>query len=149
MSYADELIAALRNIANLWPLQTTADILSVSGINDGRSRAIIAESAVTIARTVLSKAAYTNVISQGDILADGSTVAVVVSPEDVMGVCRDNFQRECTLAQASEFISDNSGDIVDAMVEGWSEVLYNLSALESFADELPASPTGDRDAEEV
>ena len=44
---------ALHNIAELWPLETSAKIASVSGINDGKSRAIIAEGAVTIARKAL------------------------------------------------------------------------------------------------
>ena len=46
---------ALQNIAELWPIETTARIGPdyVSGVNDGRSRAIIAECAVTIARKAL------------------------------------------------------------------------------------------------
>jgi hypothetical protein len=48
-----ELEKALQSIANLWPVETSAKISSVSGINDGRSRAILAESAVTIARNAL------------------------------------------------------------------------------------------------
>ena len=49
----EELEKALQSIANLWPIETSAKIGSVSGINDGRSRAIIAASAVTIARKTL------------------------------------------------------------------------------------------------
>jgi TolA-binding protein len=44
---------ALQSIANLWPIETSAKIANVSGINDGKSRAIIAEGAVTIARKAL------------------------------------------------------------------------------------------------
>lgn len=44
---------ALATIANLWPIDTTAKIGSVSDINDGRSRAIIAEAAVVMARRAL------------------------------------------------------------------------------------------------
>jgi hypothetical protein len=49
----ETLEKALQSIANLWPIETTAKINSVSGINDGKSRAIIAEGAVTIARKAL------------------------------------------------------------------------------------------------
>jgi hypothetical protein len=48
-----QLKNALRNIAELWPIETSAKIGSVSGINDGKSRAIIAEGAVTIPRKAL------------------------------------------------------------------------------------------------
>ena len=48
-----ELEKALRSIATLWPIETSAKIGSVSGINDGKSRAILAEGAVTIARKAL------------------------------------------------------------------------------------------------
>jgi hypothetical protein len=48
-----DLEKALRSIATLWPIETSAKIGSVSGINDGRSRAILAESAVNIARKAL------------------------------------------------------------------------------------------------
>lgn len=44
---------ALRDIANLWPIDTCAKIGDVFGINDGKSRAIIAEGAVSIARKAL------------------------------------------------------------------------------------------------
>lgn len=44
---------ALSSIANLWPIENSAKIGSVSGINDGKSRAIIAEDAVSIARKAL------------------------------------------------------------------------------------------------
>jgi hypothetical protein len=44
---------ALHTIATLWPIETSAKIGNVAGINDGRSRAIIAENAVVIARRAL------------------------------------------------------------------------------------------------
>lgn len=46
---------ALRNIAELWPLDTAAKIGSdgVTGVNTGKSRAIISETAVSIARKAL------------------------------------------------------------------------------------------------
>ncbi len=44
---------ALESIANLWPVETTARIADVAGFKDGRSRAIIAEAAVSIARKAL------------------------------------------------------------------------------------------------
>ncbi|CAM5998710.1 unnamed protein product [Sphagnum balticum] len=44
---------ALRDIATLWPIGTSAKIIDVAGVNDGKSRAIIAETAVTIARKAL------------------------------------------------------------------------------------------------
>ena len=46
---------ALKSIANLWPIDTSAKIGpdSVCGVNGGRSRAMIAEGAVTIARKAL------------------------------------------------------------------------------------------------
>jgi hypothetical protein len=49
-----ELEKVLRSIASLWPLETCAKIGSVVGVNDGRSRAIIAESAINSARRVLN-----------------------------------------------------------------------------------------------
>jgi hypothetical protein len=49
----EDLEKALQSIATLWPVETSAKIGSVAGINDGRSRAILAESAVTIARKAL------------------------------------------------------------------------------------------------
>ncbi|CAN5951017.1 unnamed protein product [Sphagnum jensenii] len=48
-----ELEQALRDIANLWPIGTSAKIMDVAGVNDGKSRAIIAATAVTIARKAL------------------------------------------------------------------------------------------------
>lgn len=48
------LINILKSISALWPEDTSADILSVNGINDGRSRAIIADAAISIARDALS-----------------------------------------------------------------------------------------------
>ena len=44
---------ALKSIANIWPIETTARIADVAGIKDDRSRAIIAEAAVSIARKAL------------------------------------------------------------------------------------------------
>ena len=46
---------ALRSIANLWPIDTVAKVGpdSVTGVNTGKSRAIIAEGAVSIARKAL------------------------------------------------------------------------------------------------
>ncbi len=46
---------ALRTIAHLWPIDTTAKIGpdGVTGVNTGKSRAIIAEGAVSIARKAL------------------------------------------------------------------------------------------------
>jgi hypothetical protein len=45
---------ALRNIADLWPMDTTAKLNPEwLGENGGKSRAIIAEGAVTIARKAL------------------------------------------------------------------------------------------------
>ncbi len=46
---------ALEAIATLWPIETCAKIGPdwVSGVNDGRNRAIIAEGAITIARKAL------------------------------------------------------------------------------------------------
>lgn len=49
----EELEQALSSIARLWPIETTVKLGEVSGINDGRSRAILAEEAVTIARKAL------------------------------------------------------------------------------------------------
>ncbi len=54
--FAAHHVAALHSIATLWPLDTTAKISEVNGINDGRSRAIIAEYAVNIAREALGLA---------------------------------------------------------------------------------------------
>jgi hypothetical protein len=48
------LTKTLKAIASLWPENTSADILSVSGINDGRSRAILADAAVNLARQALA-----------------------------------------------------------------------------------------------
>jgi len=48
---------ALISISSLWPEPPfCADIMQVSGINDGRSRAIIADAAITIAREGLINA---------------------------------------------------------------------------------------------
>ena len=46
---------ALQSIAHLWPIDTTAKIGpdGVTGVNTGKSRAIIAEGAVSIARKAL------------------------------------------------------------------------------------------------
>ncbi len=49
-----ELEKILHRIANIWPLETTAPISECNGINDGRSRAIIAEAAVNAARRALN-----------------------------------------------------------------------------------------------
>jgi hypothetical protein len=47
---------ALESIASLWPEPPNcADINEVNGINDGRSRAIIASAAIEIARKALGK----------------------------------------------------------------------------------------------
>lgn len=52
---SEEMEDALRSIATLWPLDTVAKIGpdAVTGVNTGKSRAIIAECAVTIARKTL------------------------------------------------------------------------------------------------
>lgn len=50
-----KLLTALRQIAYIWPRQTTAKISDVNGINDGRSRAILLESAVEIAREAVDE----------------------------------------------------------------------------------------------
>jgi hypothetical protein len=47
---------ALEGIANLWPYPPNcADVMSVNGINDGRSRAILLEAALEISRNALAK----------------------------------------------------------------------------------------------
>ena len=50
----DALVSALQQIAGAWPHNTTAQICDVSGINDGKDRAIKLEFAVDIARAALS-----------------------------------------------------------------------------------------------
>lgn len=47
---------ALQQISALWPEPPNcADILSVSGINDGKSRAILLDAAIKIARKALAQ----------------------------------------------------------------------------------------------
>jgi len=53
----DALLDACRQISTLWPEPPNcADILSIGGINDGRSRAIIADTAIKLAREAVRKA---------------------------------------------------------------------------------------------
>lgn len=55
--FALKMFKALQKISSLWPEPPNcADIMSVSGINDGRSRAIIADAAIMIARSTLAEA---------------------------------------------------------------------------------------------
>ena len=52
-----DLTNSLENISALWPAPPNcADIMKVNGINDGKSRAIIADAAIKIARAALAKA---------------------------------------------------------------------------------------------
>lgn len=56
MSNEQIYLQALRNISALWPEPPNcADIMSVNGINDGRSRAIIADSAIRLARSAIAR----------------------------------------------------------------------------------------------
>ena len=53
----DALLDACLQISALWPEPPNcADILSIGGINDGRSRVIIAETAIRLAREAVRKA---------------------------------------------------------------------------------------------
>lgn len=49
------LRSSLKSIAALWPEGNGADVLAVSGINDGKSRAILLEAALNIARAALAE----------------------------------------------------------------------------------------------
>lgn len=74
---------ALRFIANLWPTETTAKIGEVYGINDGRSRAILAEEAVTIARNALSGKSPAQPQRKVLIQVEGGVAEVLECPDDV------------------------------------------------------------------
>jgi hypothetical protein len=53
---APELLEALEEISHLWAQPPNcADIMDVSGVNDGKMRAIVADAAIKIARAALAK----------------------------------------------------------------------------------------------
>lgn len=53
----NEMYGALKSISELWPEPPNcADIMAVNGVNDGKSRAIIADAAIKIARKALALA---------------------------------------------------------------------------------------------
>ncbi len=76
----------------------------------------------------------TNEVTQEDVLADGSVVAVIVSPEDVVSVAEDKFKRKISLDDACEYLECYANRVSEAMLEGWTDALASARGLDDFVN---------------
>ncbi len=118
------IYARLRSVTGIAQSQGTVlvqerTILDVDGNNVGRWR--ITDNG-------------TNEVTQEDVLADGSVVAVIISPEDVVSVAEDKFKRKISLDDAREYLESYANRVSEAMLEGWTDALACARGLDDFVD---------------